>query len=99
MTNSKSAQKRVKTGNRNLRNNQKYKNRSKLALKIIGRYIKLSKRLKDSKELNFNKSVLIHNYTFLTKILDKGIKKKVFHVNTVARKKSKIFSNIKNFNS
>lgn len=97
MTNTKSAQKRVNIEKRNRSYNQKYRNSIKSVTKNLGRHLKLYKQFSNisNKQSNISKKIT-QNRRFLQKMLDKGIKKKIFHKNTVARKKSIFSSTIQN---
>ena len=84
MANNKSAQKRIEINKRNRRENKFYKtsvqNLTKLYLKNIELF-KISQNLTDK---NNAKNILNSIYSFI----DKATKKKIFHKNTAARKKS-----------
>ena len=91
MANNKSAKKRIKITKRNRLQNQFYRSSLKTLIKI---YLKSIEKYSDSKQMDQileAKNIL----KVIHKFLDKGNKRKVFHKNTVARKKSRLAGQLK----
>jgi len=91
MANNKSAKKRIKINKRNRLINKYYKTSVKTLTKkffINLRSYKLSENLNEKKNLE----ILLNS---LYSLLDKGVKKNVYHKNKVARIKSKLFNSLK----
>ena len=91
MANSKSAKKRIKINKRNRLNNRFYKSSVRTLTKVFLKNLEIYKISK-----NFNDKAKLQNLlNSLYSLLDKGTKKKVFHKNTAARKKSKLANSLK----
>lgn len=91
MVNNKSIKKqKLKNKRHQIRNNY-YKTSTKNLIKLFLINIKTSK---SSKDLKNNKN-LIKLLNSIYSFLDKGVKKNVFHKNTVGRKKTQLLKSLK----
>jgi small subunit ribosomal protein S20 len=86
MANNKSAQKRIQVTKRNRLQNRFYKSSVQTLVKRFFKNLELYKSLKNSETKKKLKESLNLTYS----IIDKALKKKLFHKNTAARKKSKL---------
>ena len=86
MANNKSAQKRIQVTKRNRLQNRFYKSSVQTLVKRFFKNLELYKSLKNSE----NKKKLKESLNLTYSIIDKALKKKLFHKNTAARKKSKL---------
>lgn len=86
MANNKSAQKRIQVTKRNRLQNRFYKSSVQTLVKRFFKNLELYKSLKNSETKKKLKESLNLTYS----IIDKASKKKLFHKNTAARKKSKL---------
>ena len=91
MANSKSAQKRIKITERNRLENRFYKSSIKTKLKFFFTTLKTYKSTKTPE----NKKKLQDLLSSIYSLLDKATKKKIFHKNLTARKKSKLAAYLK----
>jgi len=91
MAHTKSAKKRIDINKRNRLRNKYYKTSIRTLFKLLFKHLevyKISKNLEDKKRVN---EILSLVYS----MIDKGTKKKIFHKNTAARKKSKLVAVLK----
>ena len=91
MANSKSAKKRIEIAKRNRLQNRFYRNSVRTLIKGFIKDLesyKISRNVEDKDKLQ---KVLSSVYS----LIDKGTKKNVFHKNTSARKKSKLYNYLK----
>lgn len=91
MANTKSAKKRIKINKRNQLRNKYYKTSVRTLIKIFFKNLevyKISKNLDDKQKVH---EILSSVYS----MMDKGTKKKIFHKNTAARKKSQLVGHLK----
>ena len=91
MANTKSAKKCIEINNRNKLRNKYYKTSIRTLIKIFFKNLevyKISKKLEDKQKVN---EILSSVYS----MIDKGTKKKIFHKNTAARKKSQLVKHLK----
>jgi small subunit ribosomal protein S20 len=86
MANNKSAQKRIQVSKRNRLQNRFYKSSVQTLVKRFFKNLELYKSLQNSETKKKLKESLNLTYS----IIDKASKKKLFHKNTAARKKSKL---------
>jgi len=91
MANNKSAKKRVEIMKRNRLQNRFYKSSVRTSIKIFLKNLEIYKISKDSNDKEKAKKVLNLVYS----LLDKGTKRKVFHKNMTARKKSRLANSLK----
>lgn len=91
MANSKSAQKRIRISERNRLENRFYKSSIKTKLKFYFTTLKTYKLTKVPSTKTKLKNILSSIYS----LLDKAGKKKIFHKNLIARKKSKLAAYLK----
>ena len=92
MANTKSSKKRIDINKRNRLRNKYYKTSVRTLIKLFFKNLeiyKISKNLEDKKRIQELLSLIYS-------MMDKGAKKKIFHKNTVARKKSKLTTYLKN---
>lgn len=92
MANNKSAQKRIKINKRNCLENKFYKTSVKTLTKVLLKrtiFPNIPQNLIGKEELQ---NLLNSSYS----LIDKGTKKKVFHKNRAARKKSQLAKSLKN---
>lgn len=91
MANNKSAKKRIEINKRNRLRNKYYKTSVKTLVKLFFANLEIykgSKTIEDEKKVQ---EILNSVYS----LMDKGTKKNIFHKNTAARKKAKLFSYLK----
>jgi small subunit ribosomal protein S20 len=91
MANNKSAEKRIEINKRNRLLNRSYKSSVKTGIKKFMKDLevyKISKNLEDKKQLQ-------KSLNLVYSLIDKATKKKVFHKNNAARKKSKLAASLK----
>ncbi len=86
MANNKSAQKRIQVSKRNRLQNRFYKSSVQTLVKRFFKNLELYKSLQKSE----TKKKLRESLNLTYSIIDKASKKKLFHKNTAARKKSKL---------
>lgn len=86
MANNKSAKKRIQIGERNRLQNRFYKSSVRTLTK---KFFQTLETYKSSKTPEL-KEALQENLNSVYSLIDKGTKKKVFHKNAAARKKSKL---------
>jgi small subunit ribosomal protein S20 len=86
MANNKSAKKRIGINKRNRLENCYYKTSVRTLTKLFFKNLEIDKTEKTIESKKKLQTILNSTYSFL----DKGTKKKVFHKNTAARKKSKL---------
>ena len=91
MANNKSAKKRILISKRNRLQNQFYKNSVRTLIKMFSKNLILYKNYQAPENKEKAKNLL----KLINKFLDKGMKRDVFHKNTVARKKSKLAAQLK----
>nr|YP_009497352.1 ribosomal protein S20 [Biddulphia biddulphiana]AWT40065.1 ribosomal protein S20 [Biddulphia biddulphiana] len=91
MPNNKSAAKRILISRRNRLQNRFYKSSSRTLIKMFQKQLKTSKLSKTSNDKKNTQILLNQIYS----LIDKGAKRKVFHKNTAARKKSKLAAMLK----
>lgn len=91
MANNKSAEKRIKTNERNRLQNRYYKSSVRTLTK---KFLKDLDTYKDSKNPEQEKD-LVKVLGSVYSLIDKGTKKKVFHKNTAARKKAQLSAYLK----
>ena len=91
MANSKSAEKRIEINERNRLRNRFYKSSVRTLIKVFFKNLetyKISKSPEDKEKLKKNLSSVYS-------LIDKGTKKKIFHKNAAARKKTKLAAYLK----
>lgn len=93
MANNKSAKKRIGINKRNRLQNRYYKTSVRTLIKLFFQNLEVAKVDKTS-ESQKNLQIILSS---ISSFLDKGIKKNVFHKNTVAKKKAKLASYLKIF--
>jgi small subunit ribosomal protein S20 len=86
MANNTSAKKRIQVTKRNRFQNRFYKSSVQTLVKRFLKNLELYKSVKNSE----NKKKLKESLNLTYSIIDKASKKKLFHKNTAARKKSKL---------
>jgi len=86
MANNPSAAKRILINKRNRLQNRFYKSTVRTLTKLFLKQVELSKNSKTSDNKKIAQKILSSAYS----LIDKGYKKKVFHKNTAARKKSQL---------
>lgn len=91
MANNKSARKRIEINKRNRLVNKFYKSSTKT---LIKNYLTAIAICKDSQN-KFENEKAQDNLSLVYSLLDKGVKKNVFHRNTAARKKSRLAALLK----
>ncbi len=87
MANNKSSKKRIRLNKRNYIINKYYKTSAKNLIKVFIAKLKVSQNFPLNLE---EKEILKKKLNSIYSILDRGVKKHIFHKNTVARKKSKL---------
>lgn len=91
MANNKSAEKHIEINKRNRLLNRSYKSSVKTAIKKFMKDLevyKISKNLEEKEQLQ-------KSLNLVYSLIDKATKKKVFHKNSAARKKSKLAASLK----
>jgi small subunit ribosomal protein S20 len=91
MANNKSAKKRIQITERNRLRNRFYKSSVRTLIKTFFKDLEMYKVSKNSKD----KEKLEKNLSSIYSLIDKGIKKNIFHKNTAARKKSQLAAYLK----
>jgi small subunit ribosomal protein S20 len=91
MANSKSAKKRIEINERNRLRNRFYKSSVRTLIKVFFQDLETYKISKSSKD----KEKLQKNLSSVYSLIDKGTKKKIFHKNAAARKKTKLAAYLK----
>ena len=91
MANTKSAEKRIQTNERNRLQNRYYKSSVRTLIKLFFQDLEVYKTSKNPEEKEKLNKTLSSIYSFL----DKGTKKHIFHKNATARKKSKLAAYLK----
>ena len=91
MANNKSAKKRIQITERNRLRNRFYKSSARTLIKAFFKDLELYKISKNSKD----KEKLEKSLSSIYSLIDKGIKKNIFHKNTAARKKSQLATYLK----
>jgi small subunit ribosomal protein S20 len=91
MANNKSAEKRIKTNERNRLTNRFYKSSVRTLIKVFVRDLEAYKTSKSPDEREKLQKVLSSVYS----LIDKGTKKNVFHKNAASRKKAKLAASLK----
>ena len=91
MANNKSAEKRIRTNERNRLQNRFYKSSVRTLTK---KFLKDLELYKDSKDPN-QKEKLTNMLGSVYSLIDKGTKTNVFHKNTAARKKAQLAAYLK----
>jgi small subunit ribosomal protein S20 len=86
MANNASASKRILINNRNRLRNRFYKSTVRTLTKLFLKQIEISKSSQNLEHKQTAQNILKSAYS----LIDKGCKKKVFHKNTAARKKSQL---------
>jgi small subunit ribosomal protein S20 len=91
MANNKSAEKRIKTNERNRLRNRFYKSSVRTLTKAFHKDLEVYKVSPNPEEKTKLQNLLNSVYS----LIDKGTKKNVFHKNTAARKKAKLAASLK----
>jgi small subunit ribosomal protein S20 len=91
MANSKSAEKRNNTNQRNRLINRFYKSSVRTLIKVFFKDLEIYKTSKSSEDKEKLQKILSSVYS----LIDKGTKKNVFHKNAAARKKAKLAAYLK----
>lgn len=91
MANNKSARKRIGINERNRLQNRYYKTSVRTLTKLFFKNLEKSKIENTIQSQESLQTILSAIYSFL----DKGTKKKIFHKNTAAKKKSKLATYLK----
>jgi small subunit ribosomal protein S20 len=86
MANNPSATKRILINKRNRLQNRFYKSTVKTLIKLFFKQVEISKNSTDNENKKIAQKILNSAYS----LIDKGCKKKVFHKNKAARKKSQL---------
>jgi small subunit ribosomal protein S20 len=91
MANNKSAEKRIKTNERNRLTNRFYKSSVRTLIKVFIKDLEVYKTSKSAEEKEKLQKTLSSVYS----LIDKGTKKNVFHKNAASRKKAKLAMSLK----
>ena len=91
MANNKSAEKRIKTNERNRLKNRLYKSSVRTLTKTFLKNLDIYKKSQNIEDKNKVQTLLNSIYS----LIDKGTKKNVFHINTASRKKAQLASYLK----
>jgi len=91
MANNKSAEKRIKTNERNRLTNRFYKSSVRTLIKNFVKALETYKTSQNPDEKEKLQKILSSVYS----LIDKGTKKKVFHKNAASRKKAKLAASLK----
>jgi small subunit ribosomal protein S20 len=91
MANNKSAEKRIEITKRNRLRNRFYKSSVRTLIKVFLKDLETYKVSQDPNDKEKAKIILNSVYS----LLDKGTKKRVFHKNTAAKKKSRLANSLK----
>lgn len=94
MANNKSAEKRILINERNRLQNRFYKSSERTLTKS---FLQILEKYKASQDPN-DKQIAQKYLNSIYRLIDKGLKRKVFHRNTAARKKSRLASKLKLIN-
>ena len=86
MANNPSATKRILINKRNRLQNRLYKSTVKTLIKLFFKQVEISKNSTDNENKKIAQKILNSAYS----LIDKGCKRKVFHKNKAARKKSQL---------
>lgn len=86
MANNPSATKRILINKRNRLQNRFYKSTVQTLIKLFFKQVEISKNSTDNENKKIAQKILNSAYS----LIDKGCKKKVFHKNKAARKKSQL---------
>ena len=86
MANNPSATKRILINKRNRLQNRFYKSTVKTLIKLFFKQVEISKNSTDNENKKIAQKILNSAYS----LIDKGCKRKVFHKNKAARKKSQL---------
>jgi small subunit ribosomal protein S20 len=95
MANNKSAKKRIRITKRNNLENRFYKSSVKTVTKRFLKYIEIFKTDRHSD----NRLQIYKDMCLLFSLIDKGVKKNIYHRNTASRKKAEISALIKQNNA
>ena len=91
MANNKSAEKRIKTNERNRLKNRLYKSSVRTLTKTVLQNLEIYKKSQSVEDKAKVQNLLNSIYS----LIDKGTKKNVFHKNAASRKKSQLASYLK----
>ena len=91
MANNKSAKKRILIAKRNRLQNRFYKTSVRTLTKMFTNSVEVYKVSQTTEDREKSQKILNSIYS----LIDKGLKKNVFHKNTAARKKSQLASQLK----
>jgi len=91
MANNKSAEKRIKTNERNRLTNRFYKSSVRTLIKNFVKALETYKTSQNPDEKEKLQNILSSVYS----LIDKGTKKNVFHKNAASRKKAKLAASLK----
>ena len=91
MANSKSAEKRIQTNERNRLQNRFYKSSTRTLIKAFFKDLETYKASQSPEDKQKVQKMLSSVYS----LIDKGTKKNVFHKNAAARKKAKLAAYLK----
>ena len=91
MANNKSAKKRILIAKRNRLQNRFYKTSVRTLTKLFIKSIEVYKVSQSTEDREKSQKILNSIYS----LIDKGLKRKVFHKNTAARKKSQLALQLK----
>ena len=91
MANKKYAKKRIEINSRNRLRNRSYKSSSRTLIKVVIKNLESYKISKTSE----NKDNLQKSLNSVYSLIDKGVKKRVYHKNAAARMKSKLVRLVK----
>ena len=86
MANNPSATKRILINKRNRLQNRFYKSTVRTLIKLFFKQVEISKNSTDNENKKIAQKILNSAYS----LIDKGCKRKVFHKNKAARKKSQL---------
>ena len=92
MANTKSSKKRIDITKRNRLRNRFYKSSVRTLIKVFLKHLEIYKISQDHNDRERAKKILSSVYS----LIDKGAKKRVFHRNNAARKKSRLATYLKN---
>jgi len=91
MANNKSAKKRIEINKRNRLRNRFYKSSIRTLTKVFLKNLEVYKTSQDLNDKEKAKKLLSSIYS----LLDKATKKRIYHKNSAARKKSRLASSLK----
>lgn len=95
MANNKSAKKRIRINKRNSKNNKFYKSSIKSLIKKFRNELDLSIKESTINQKNPTEKKLKQYLSSLYSMIDKSVKRDVFHKNKAARQKSKLANYLK----